>query len=86
MSLNDTIKRVSKMEMCISSSLWSSILWSDKEKTMIMKYKRLVYLLILYLSNKNNLKKSEIKTLASNYAKAYDITEEEALAKLKELV
>lgn len=86
MSLNDTIKRVSKMEMCISSSLWSGILWSDKEKTMIMKYKRLVYLLILYLSNNNNLKKSEIKTLASNYAKAYDITEEEALAKLKELV
>lgn len=77
--LDECIAKISKTEMCISKKPWNNVLWETKTKTMITKYGRLVFLLIIYMFDAKVLTNKELDTLVKNYAKANDL--EEGIAK-----
>ena len=81
-SLSDSMYAYSKLEMCISNVPWVNVLWKPDSHTMIMTNATLVHLLLMFMYNKNILKKNELKSLKNRYAKALEIDITEVESKL----
>jgi DNA sulfur modification protein DndB len=81
--LNDCMQKFAQMEMCISKKPWSNILWDNRTQTMIMKYKKNIFHLLINMYDSSLLTKKEKDTLVKNYAEANEIDENSAHCELK---
>ena len=75
----------SKLEMCISKEPWKNVLWDATNRTMIMKNATMVHLLLMYMYDDSILKKTELESLKSRYAKVLEIDLSEIDDKLRSL-
>ena len=80
--LDEVIKNLSQIEMCISKEPWTNFLWDTKTQTMVMKYKTSILYMLLYLYNKELLAPKEMGTLIKKYAEANDFDIDKAKQKL----
>lgn len=85
LSLHDSMVAYSKLEMCISKGPWIKILWEPDRRTMIMANATLVHLLLMYMYDDSILKKTELESLKSRYAKVLEIDLSEIDDKLRSL-
>lgn len=85
LSLHDSMVAYSKLEMCISKEPWIKILWEPDRHTMIMANATLVHLLLMYMYDDSILKKIELESLKSRYAKVLEIDLSQIDDKLKSL-
>lgn len=85
LSLHDSMVAYSKLEMCISKEPWIKILWEPDRRTMIMANATLVHLLLMYMYDDSILKKTELESLKSRYAKVLEIDLSEIDDKLRSL-
>lgn len=72
-SLAESMSDYSKLEMCISKDPWLKVLWNPDTHTMIMTNATLVHLLLMYMYDDSILKKTELDSLKSRYAKALEV-------------
>ena len=47
--LNETIKKFSEIEFCISKEPWTNLLWDVRTQTMVMKYKTNIFHMLIFL-------------------------------------
>ena len=80
--LKECIMMFSGIEMNISKEPWINILWDDSTHTMIMKYKNIIYHMLIFLFKKDILTKKEMVVLAKNFAEANKLEKETAEQKL----
>jgi len=66
-----------RMDMCIANEPWAKLLWDDRSKTMIMKYKSQIFHMLMYLYKKNLLTQKEKESLLKNATIAYEKDESE---------
>ena len=83
--LNETIKKFSEIEFCISKEPWTNLLWDVRTQTMIMKYKTNIFHMLIFLVKKNLLTQKEVETLVKNYAEANDCDDDIAKQKLDKM-
>ncbi|WP_059025742.1 DNA sulfur modification protein DndB [Gabonibacter massiliensis] len=83
--LNETIKKFSEIEFCISKEPWTNILWDVRTQTMVMKYKTNIFHMLIFLVKKNLLTQKEVETLVKNYAEANDCDDDIAKQKLDKM-
>lgn len=81
--LNDCMLKYANVEMCISNIPWANILWDNRTQTMIMKYKKIIFHMLINLYDSSLLTDKEKETLVKNYAEANEIEEKDALLNLK---
>lgn len=79
--LRECVKMFAKIEMTISKEPWENILWDSRTHTMIMRYKNIIYHMLIFLLKKELLTMKEIAVLEKNFAEANNL--DEATAKLK---
>ena len=80
--LGDCMLKYAQLEMCISKSPWLNILWNNRTKTMIMKYKKIIFHILINMYDGSLLTNNEKNTLIKNFAEANEIEENEALLEL----
>lgn len=80
--LGDCMSRFAQLEMCISKGPWLNILWNNRSKTMIMKYKKIIFHILINMYDSSLLTDKEKNTLVKNFAEANEIDEKDALLKL----
>ena len=80
--LGDCILKYAQLEMCISKSPWLNILWNNRTKTMIMKYKKIIFHILINMYDGSLLTINEKNTLIKNFAEANEIEEKDALLEL----
>ncbi len=83
--LKECIIKFAEIEMNISKEPWINILWDDSTHTMIMKYKNIIYHMLIFLLKKEILTKKEMVVLAKNFAEANKLEKEKAEQKLDSL-
>lgn len=83
--LSECMSDYSKLEMCISKEPWKNVLWDATNRTMIMKNATMVHLLLMYMYDDSILKKTELESLKSRYAKVLEIDLSEIDDKLRSL-
>lgn len=83
--LNETIKKFSEIEFCISKEPWTNLLWDVRTQTMVMKYKTNIFHMLIFLVKKNLLTQKEVETLVKNYAEANDCDDDIAKQKLDKI-
>ena len=83
--LKECIIKFAEIEMNISKEPWRNILWDDSTHTMIMKYKNIIYHMLIFLLRKDILTKKEMVVLAKNFAEANKLEKEKAEQKLDSL-
>ena len=83
--LNETIKKFSEIEFCISKEPWTNLLWDVRTQTMVMKYKTNIFHMLIFLVKKNLLTQKEVETLVKNYAEANDCDDDIAKQKLAKM-
>ncbi len=83
--LNETIKKFSEIEFCISKEPWTNLLWDVRTQTMVMKYKTNIFYMLIFLCKKNLLTQKEVETLVKNYAEANDCDDDIAKQKLAKM-
>lgn len=83
--LNETIKKFSEIEFCISKEPWTNLLWDVRTQTMVMKYKTNIFHMLIFLVKKNLLTQKEVETLVKNYAEANDCDDDIAKQKLDKM-
>ena len=71
--LGDCMLKYTQIEMCISKEPWINILWNNRTKTMITKYKKVVFHLLVKMYDGSLLTKNEERTLVKNFAEANEI-------------
>lgn len=82
LKLEEVIKYFSQVEMCISKEPWINIIWDIKTQTMVMKYKSVIFHMLIFLIKKDLLTQKEYDTLIKNFALANDYEIKEANQKL----
>lgn len=80
--LGDCMLKYAQLEMCISKSPWLNILWNYRTKTMIMKYKKIIFHILINMYDGSLLTINEKNTLIKNFAEANEIEEKDALLEL----
>ena len=80
--LGDCMLKYAQLEMCISKSPWLNILWNNRTKTMIMKYKKIIFHILINMYDGSLLTINEKNTLIKNFAEANEIEEKDALLEL----
>lgn len=80
--LNDCMLRYAQLEMCISKGPWLNVLWNNRTKTMIMKYKKIIFHMLINMYDCSLLTDKEKETLVKNFAEANEIDERNALLEL----
>lgn len=83
----DNVTLFSKMNnlpLYLNDEVWKGILWNPVSRTMILNYKVLTELLLIYIHNKDLLKQSELKSFYHGLSSAYGLEQEAAINKLKE--
>ena len=77
LKLEEVIEYFSQVEMCISKEPWINIMWDIKTQTMVMKYKSIIFHMLIFLIKKELLTPKEYDTLIKNFALAnvYEINE-----------
>ena len=80
--LGDYMLKYAQLEMCISKSPWLNILWNYRTKTMIMKYKKIIFHILINMYDGSLLTINEKNTLIKNFAEANEIEEKDALLEL----
>ena len=80
--LGDCMFKYAQLEMCISKSPWLNILWNNRTKTMIMKYKKIIFHILINMYDGSLLTINEKNTLIKNFAEANEIEEKDALLEL----
>ena len=80
--LGDCMLKYAQLEMCISKSPWLNTLWNNRTKTMIMKYKKIIFHILINLYDGSLLTINEKNTLIKNFAEANEIEEKDALLEL----
>jgi hypothetical protein len=80
--LGDCMLRYAQLEMCISNSPWLNILWNNRTNTMIMKYKKIIFHILINMYDCSLLTDKEKDTLVKNFAEANEIDEKDALLEL----
>ena len=74
--------KYAQLEMCISKGPWLNILWDNRLKTMIMKYKKIIFHILINMYDRSLLTDKEKDTLAKNYAEANEIDKKDAIIEL----
>lgn len=82
LKLEEVIECFSQVEMCISKEPWINIMWDIKTQTMVMKYKSIIFHMLIFLIKKELLTPKEYDTLIKNFALANDYEINEANQKL----
>lgn len=82
LKLEEVIEYFSQVEMCISKEPWINIMWDIKTQTMVMKYKSIIFHMLIFLIKKELLTQKEYDTLIKNFALANDYEINEADQKL----
>lgn len=82
LKLEEVIEYFSQVEMCISKEPWINIMWDIKTQTMVMKYKSIIFHMLIFLIKKELLTPKEYNTLIKNFALANDYEINEANQKL----
>lgn len=82
LKLEEVIEYFSQVEMCISKEPWINIMWDIKTQTMVMKYKSIIFHMLIFLIKKELLTPKEYDTLINNFALANDYEINEANQKL----
>lgn len=82
LKLEEVIEYFSQVEMCISKEPWINIMWDIKTQTMVMKYKSIIFHMLIFLIKKELLTPKEYDTLIKNFALANDYEINEANQKL----
>lgn len=82
LKLEEVIEYFSQVEMCISKEPWINIMWDIKTQTMVMKYKSIIFHMLMFLIKKELLTQKEYDTLIKNFALANDYEINEADQKL----
>lgn len=82
LKLEEVIEYFSQVEMCISKEPWINIMWDIKTQTMVMKYKSIIFHMLIFLIKKELLTPKEYDTLIKNFALANDYEINEANKKL----
>lgn len=80
--LRDCMLKYAQIKMCISEKPWSNILWDNRTKTMIMKYKKTIFHILINMYDSSLLTDKEKNTLVKNFAEANEIDEKKALCEL----
>lgn len=80
--LGDCMMRYAQLEMCISKGPWLNVLWNNRTKTMIMKYKKIIFHILINMYDSLLLTDKEKETLVKNFAEANEIDETDALLQL----
>ena len=80
--LSDCMLKYAQLEMCISKGPWLNILWDNRLKTMIMKYKKIIFHILINMYDRSLLTDKEKDTLAKNYAEANEIDKKDAIIEL----
>lgn len=80
--LQECVKMFANIEMTISKEPWINILWDTRTHTMVMKYKNIIYHMLIFLLKKELLTKKEMAVLEKNFAEANNLDEEKAQEKL----
>lgn len=80
--LQECVKMFANIEMTISKEPWVNILWDTRTHTMVMKYKNIIYHMLIFLMKKELLTKKEMAVLEKNFAEANNMDEEQAKKKL----
>lgn len=80
--LKECVQMFAKIEMTISKEPWENMLWNSRTHTMIMKYKNIIYHMLVFLLKKELLTKKEIVVLEKNFAEANNLDEATAKHKL----
>ena len=80
--LGDCMLKYAQLEMCISKSPWLNTLWNNRTKTMIMKYKKIIFHILINMYDGSLLTINEKNTLIKNFAEANEIEEKDALLEL----
>lgn len=83
--LKECVQMFAKIEMTISKEPWENMLWNSRTHTMIMKYKNIIYHMLVFLLKKDLLTKKEIVVLEKNFAEANNLDEAAAKHKLTSL-
>ena len=78
LKLEEVIEYFSQVEMCISKEPWINIMWDIKTQTMVMKYKSIIFHMLIFLIKKELLTPKEYDTLIKNFALANDYEINEA--------
>lgn len=74
--LKECVLKFAKIEMNISKEPWGNILWDHRTHTMIMKYKNIIYHMLVFLFKKELLTKKELVVLEKNFAEANNFDSE----------
>lgn len=82
LKLEEVIEYFSQVEMCISKEPWINIMWDIKTQTMVMKYKSIIFHMLIFMIKKELLTSKEYDTLIKNFALANDYEINEANQKL----
>ncbi|MBO5614526.1 MAG: DGQHR domain-containing protein [Prevotella sp.] len=80
--LSNCMLKYAQLEMCISKEPWLNILWDNRTKTMIMKYKKIIFHILINMYDRSLLTDKEKDTLAKNYAEANEIDKKDAIIEL----
>lgn len=80
--LSNCMLKYAQLEMCISKGPWLNILWNNRTKTMIMKYKKIIFHILINMYDRSLLTDKEKDTLAKNYAEANEIDKKDAIIEL----
>ena len=83
--LQECVKMFANIEMTISEEPWVNILWDTRTHTMIMKYKNIIYHMLIFMLKKELLTKKEMAVLKKNFAEANNLDEATAKHKLASL-
>ncbi len=76
--IKDVLKNLSRVDRCISSSLWERIIWNPATKKMIMRNQSVVKGLLIHMYDSELLSSREKETLYSKYALIHNISEQQA--------
>lgn len=86
LSLLESMKAYSKLEMCISKTPWVKVLWDSDTHTMIMKNATLVHLLLLYMYDRSLLAPIEMNRLQNRYAAALELDSANVYSALESII
>jgi len=84
-TLTESMSAYSNLDMCISRKPWTNVLWDPEHHTMIMANKTLVHVLLMFMQDRDILKKTEIANLKKRYAKILNVELPDIEIKLNEL-
>lgn len=84
---NDTLFfEMNKLPLNLNAKIWTGILWNPASQTMILNFKTLTELLLIYLYNKNLLKQKENTSFYYWLTAAYGVKKDQAIKQLEESV